>query len=428
MKTRISNKLKKTILLFLTFFSSIVIFGQDITGQWMGYLKVQGTQLKLVFHIRKTDNGYSSTMDSPDQGAKGIPVTTTNFDDKKLKLAIANAGIEYEGALDKDNNIVGNFKQSGQTFPLNLSKVLIETELKAPESKDTNFIETPIFLETKSGKIFGTLTTPKEFNNIPISLIIAGSGPTDRDCNSTILKCDAYKKLAHELAENKIASVRYDKRGIAESFSAGKKEIDLRFDDYVDDAKDWIDFLKKDNRFSKIIVIGHSEGSLIGMMASTKADKLISIAGPGQTADKTIKIQLSAQPKETQDLSFAILDSLSKGKTVDNVNPSFNSLFRPSVQPYMISWFKYDPQIEIQKLDIPILILQGTNDIQVTVEDAKSLSKASPKSQLILIDKMNHIFRIVDGDRQANIATYNNPSLPLADKLVLYVANFIQQQ
>ncbi|MEZ7507157.1 alpha/beta hydrolase [Flavobacterium sp. Arc2] len=419
--------MKKATLIILTFLTSLTVFGQDITGQWSGILKVQGTQLRVVFNISKTDNGYSSTMDSPDQGAKGIPVTTTSFDHSILKLVITNAKIEYEGTLNKDNNIIGNFKQAGQSFPMDLSRAKIEKEktVTASENKDKNFIETQIILKTKSGDIFGTLTTPKKFSNISVALIIAGSGPTDRDCNNPMMKCDAYKKLAYGLAENNIASLRYDKRGIAESKAAGKSETDLRFDDYVNDAKEWIQLLKQDKRFSKVIVVGHSEGSLIGMIASTTADKFISIAGAGQSADKTIKEQLSTQPKELQDLSYPIIDSLVKGKTVDNVNPMLNSLFRTSVQPYMISWFKYDPQIEIQKLSIPILILQGTNDIQVTVEDAKRLSKAYPKSQLILVDKMNHIFRTVDGDKQANIATYNNSSLPLADEFVKDIVNFV---
>ncbi len=152
-----------------------------------------------------------------------------------------------------------------------------------------------------------------------MALIIAGSGPTDRDGNNPMMKCDAYKKLAYGLAENNIASLRYDKRGIAESQAAGKNESDLRFDDYVNDAKDWIQLLKQEKRFSKVIVIGHSEGSLIGMIAATDADKFISLAGAGRRADKIIKEQLSNQSKEALDLSNPIIDSLTKGKTVDNV-------------------------------------------------------------------------------------------------------------
>jgi pimeloyl-ACP methyl ester carboxylesterase len=403
------------------------MLGQDITGQWNGVLKVQGTQLRVVFNISKTDNGYSSTMDSPDQGAYGIPVTTTSFDQSILKLAITNARIEYEGTLDKDHVIVGTFTQAGQSFSMNLSRVKVEKAVSATENKNTTFTETPIILQTRTGKIYGTLTTPKKFTKIPLALIIAGSGPTDRDCNQANVKCDAYKKLAYGLAENNIASVRYDKRGIAESKAAMENESDIRFDDYVNDAKEWIQMLKQDKRFSKVVVVGHSEGSLIGMIAASAADKFISIAGAGQSADKIIKEQLSAQPKEVQDLTYPMIDSLKKGTTVENVNPMFKSLFRLSVQPYLISWFRYDPQIEIQKLGIPILIIQGTNDIQITVEDAKRLSRANPKSHLVLIEKMNHIFRTVEGDRQENMAAYNNPSLPLADELVKDITSFIMK-
>ena len=419
--------MKKVIIILLTIITSVTLFGQDITGQWNGILKVPGIQLRLVFHIVKTDTGYISTMDSPDQKAYGIPVTTTSLNRSILKLAVTNAMIEYTGTLDKDSIIVGNFTQAGQSFPLNLirGKIEAEKEISVAIYKDTNFVEVQVVLETKTGRIFGTLTTPKKFPKIPLALIIAGSGPTDRDGNSSMIKCDVYKRLAYGLAENNIASLRYDKRGIAESKAAGINESDLRFEDYVDDAKEWIQLLKQDKRFSKVIVIGHSEGSLIGMIAANTADKFISIAGAGQSPDKTLKEQLSTQSEEVQKLSYPIIDSLTKGKTVDNVNPKLNVLFRPSVQPYLISIFKYDPQTEIRKLTIPIMIIQGTNDIQVNVEDAKRLLKANPKAQLILIDKMNHILRIVDGDRQANIAAYNNASLPLADELVKDITSFI---
>jgi uncharacterized protein len=291
--------------------------------------------------------------------------------------------------------------------------------------KDTTFIESKITLKTKTGEIFGTLTTPEKFDKIPVALIISGSGPTDRDGNNPMMINNSLKILAAELSKNRIATLRYDKRGIAESRDAGKNEVDLSFDDYVNDAKEWIMLLRQDKRFSEIIVIGHSEGSLIGMIAATTSDKFISIAGAGQSADKLLKEQLSTQAIQVQDLCFPIIDNLKNGKVVENVNPILFSLFRPSIQPYMISWFKYDPQNEIKKLTIPILIVQGTNDIQVSIEDAKRLSKANPKAKIVFIDKMNHIFRIVEGDQQANILTYSNPTIPITDELIKSITNFI---
>jgi uncharacterized protein len=174
-------------------------------------------------------------------------------------------------------------------------------------------------------------------------------------------------------------------------------------------------------------VIGHSEGSLIGMIAANNADGYVSIAGAGRPADKILKEQLDKQPQAVKDLSFPIIDSLVTGKTVSNVNPMLFSLFRPSVQPYMISWFRYDPSVEIKKLKIPVLIIQGTNDIQVTLQDASMLAKANGTAQLVEIKNMNHIFRIVEGDRNANIATYNDASLPIAGELSNSIVSFIRK-
>lgn len=403
-------------------------FGQDISGQWTGILKVQGIQLRVVFNLTKTASGYSSTMDSPDQGVKGIPVSSVSFENSVLKLAITSAGIAYEGSLTKEHFISGTFKQGGQSFPMELSWTKAEKAGQViAEDKNAVFKESPVMVTSNGGQIFGTMTTPKEFTKIPVALIIAGSGPTDRDCNNPMMKSDSYKKLARELSEKGIATVRYDKRGIAESHAAMKKESDVRFDDYVNDAREWIKLLKQDKRFSKVVVIGHSEGSLIGMIAGNNVDRFISIAGAGRSGDKVIREQLGSQPKEVQDIAFPILESLSKGKTVDNVNPMLNALFRTGIQPYLISWFKYDPQNELAKLTCPVLLIQGTSDIQVGVEDARLLSKANPKAQLKIIDKMNHILRTVDGDRQANIATYNNAALPLSDGLIKSISDFISK-
>jgi len=166
--------------------SQLLVFGQDITGEWYGALKVQGMQLRLVFHIAKNGTVYSATMDSPDQGAKDIPMSKVTFENPVLTVEMAAAKIEYTGSLDNTGIVVGNFKQAGQSFPLNLSREKIEKPAVKieVEKKDTTYSETEVILETKTGRIFGTLTTPKKFSTIPVALIIAGSGPTDRDCNS----------------------------------------------------------------------------------------------------------------------------------------------------------------------------------------------------------------------------------------------------
>lgn len=307
-----------------------------------------------------------------------------------------------------------------------ICSVLFFSAIASASIRDSNFVETPVVLHTATGDIFGTLTTPKKFSKIPVALIIAGSGPTDRNGNNPAMKNESLRMLAYSLSGNNIASLRFDKRGIGESKGAMTTEAALRFEDYISDAKGWIELLKKDDRFSKVVVIGHSEGSLIGMVAALDlADAYVSIAGPGKSADKILKEQLGSQLQVVKDWSFPIIDSLRGGNTVKNVNPALYSLFRPSVQPYMISWFRYDPQVEIKKLSIPVLIVQGTNDIQVSVDDANLLAKANAHAKLQLIKNMNHIFRITEGDRNANIATYSNASLPISSELVEGIVAFI---
>ena len=296
------------------------------------------------------------------------------------------------------------------------------------QNSDTALLQ-PVTLKTATGEIFGTLTIPAiKANRYPIALIIAGSGPTDRDGNNMSMKNNSLKMLAEALAKEGIASLRYDKRGIGESRKSGKSELELRFDDYVNDAKGWIDYLISNKQFSKVIVIGHSEGSLIGMIAAENKASFISVAGAGRSADLILKEQLSAQPKQIKDTCFAIIDSLKSGKTVEKVNPLLFSLFRPSVQPYMISWFKHDPQIEIKSIKNKSLIIQGTKDIQVSLTDAELLNKANLKSKLLVIENMNHIFKIVEGDRQANMATYNNPTLPISQKMVDGIVEFMKMK
>ncbi|MBC7861456.1 MAG: alpha/beta hydrolase, partial [Bacteroidia bacterium] len=290
--------------------------------------------------------------------------------------------------------------------------------------------ESAIVLETKTGKIFGKIVAPASKKPIPLVLIVAGSGPTDLNGNNYAgLKTDAYKMLAEELRKAKIASVRYDKRGIGKSAAAFTSENDLRFDDYVNDVIDWIALLKKDPRFSKIIVLGHSEGSLLGMIACTKtnADAYISLAGCGSSADKILKEQFKAQPKMIADDANAILDSLVAGKNVERINPLLLSVFRPSIQPYMMSWFKYDPAKEIAKLKIPVSIIQGTTDLQVKEKDANDLFKAKPDASLSIIKNMNHVLKDIDDLTVKNQGSYSDASLPLKTEFLEVVLKFIKE-
>ncbi|MDP4280706.1 MAG: alpha/beta hydrolase [Bacteroidota bacterium] len=289
--------------------------------------------------------------------------------------------------------------------------------------------EQTITLETAGGDIKGTLLLPDSVKKVPVALIISGSGPTDRDGNQSSMKNNSLKYLAEELGKQGIASVRFDKRAIGESAGAATSEASLRFETYINDVKDWIRMLSEDKRFTRIIVIGHSEGSLIGMVASSgnpKVSAFVSIAGTSLPADELLKVQLASQPQGIRDIIFPKLDSLKHGDTLHNVTVMLYSLFRPSVQPYMISWFRYNPQEWITRLNIPILILQGDKDIQISVDDAQNLSKAAPGAVLKIIPNMNHVLKECNTlDRQDQITIYNNPDLPVKKDLVEVIAGFI---
>ncbi|MDT5262877.1 MAG: uncharacterized protein QOC61_1881 [Acidobacteriota bacterium] len=289
-----------------------------------------------------------------------------------------------------------------------------------------------VVLDTSTGKLYGTLELPlKGRAPYPAVLIISGSGPTDREGNSPVIPGanNSLKYLAEALAAQGIASLRYDKRGVAESVMAAKSESDLRFDTYIDDAVSWGGRLRADKRFSTLVIAGHSEGSLIGMVAAQKlgAEGYVSIAGAGRRADVVVLEQMKAQlSPELYAKTEAIFKSLSEGKTADDVPQGMEALFRPSVQPYIISWLKYDPAREIAKLNVPVLITQGTHDIQVSVGDAKLLAQAKPTARLLLVEGMNHVLKDAPADPQQQAATYTDPSLPDSPKLLAEVVAFVK--
>ncbi len=320
-----------------------------------------------------------------------------------------------------------------------LLNTLLVVSFYLPGSAQT---EEPIQLKAGSVTLYGTLTLPANITkSVPVVLLIAGSGPTDRDGNSPApignlgtIKAASYRLLSDSLVQQGIAVVRYDKRGVGKSTNLLSGEKDMRFDAYITDAVGFIMQLKADKRFSRVIVAGHSEGSLIGMMATQKAgaDAFISIAGPGSDVTSSLKAQLGPQlTGDDKQQTFAALDSLKAGFTLSRLPTKITAvqqLFRPSVQPYMISWMKYDPAAQIKSLTVPVLIVQGKRDLQVTVGDAEKLKAARPKDRLLLLDRMNHVLKDVStDDRLANFNTYVTADLPLSPGLATAIVEFIKQ-
>ena len=295
------------------------------------------------------------------------------------------------------------------------------------------FITERVSLETPTGTLHGTLERPQSSAPVPVTLIIAGSGPTDRDGNSAMLKGanNSLKLLAAGLAAEGIASLRYDKRGVAESAGVKQQgEADLRFETYIDDAVLWGRKLRADRRFSSLTLVGHSEGSLIGMVAARKlgADAFVSLAGAGRNVRDILLGQVKPQlPPELFKTTEDIMGQLAAGKTIENVPRELYVLFRPSIQPYMISWMRYDPAKELAALSVPVLIAQGTTDIQATDEDARLLAKANPAARLLMVEGMNHVLKAVPNERERQLASYGDPALPVVPALVKEIAATVRR-
>jgi pimeloyl-ACP methyl ester carboxylesterase len=307
---------------------------------------------------------------------------------------------------------------------LYITILLCSADLIAQDS--LTFQSEEILIKVKHGNLSATLLTPQTDKMTPVVLIIAGSGPTDRDGNNAFMKNNSLKMLAEALALNGIASLRYDKRGIGESKMVGIPEDSLDLEIYIEDAVKCIEQLKAEG-FEKIFVAGHSEGSLIGMVAAVQVNiaGYISIAGMGESLYTTLTRQMEPQPEFVRNKVNEILLSLLDGKKVDNVDPMLHSLFRPSVQPFLISFLQYQPTEEIKKVTVPTLIIQGSTDIQVSVEDARKLHEALPAASISIIEGMNHILKDVEINRTINLTTYNQPDLPINTVFIDTITQFI---
>ncbi|WP_212006112.1 serine aminopeptidase domain-containing protein [Chitinophaga sp. HK235] len=326
------------------------------------------------------------------------------------KAAFTKGALTMILALNKDNQL------EGFRFIPYQEKAIVE---KDPD----NFV-----LHAVGADIVGTLTMPVSNAKVPVVLLIAGSGPTDRNCNSKLgINTNAFKMLAEALQADGIACLRYDKRGVGASVTS-QQQSEVTFDIMVDDASGMLKMLKEDQRFSTVVVAGHSEGSLIGMLAAQreKADRYISIAGSGERIDLIIERQLNAQSPPLAQKAKLLFDSLRQGQTIHNTEPTLQTMFYPGIQPYIASWMKYTPSEEIKKLKIPKLIIQGTEDIQVSINDAHMLQQAGAPALLKEINGMNHVLKNPAGGKSLNDPTYRDPTQPLNLELVKDIEEFVK--
>ena len=276
------------------------------------------------------------------------------------------------------------------------------------------------------GTLFSSLKAEKKPNLV---ILIAGSGPTDRNGNQEATgDNNSLKFLAEGLTDSKTSVFSYDKRVLQQLKNNDLDEKSLRFDDMITDACDVFAFFKSQNKYTKIFIAGHSEGSLIGLVTTSKmkADGFISLAGLGRPIDEVLFEQIEKNAPILKDDSKPVLDSLKKGKTIAIKNPLLNTIFRESVQPYLISWIKYKPQDEIKKVQVPILLINGTKDLQVPQTEAYLLQKANPKSELFIVENMNHVLIEIINDDD-NLKSYSNPDLPVMQSLIERIKVFINK-
>ena len=292
-------------------------------------------------------------------------------------------------------------------------------------SQEDNYTEEEISISKFTD---GTLTLPVSGEAESLIIFIQGSGPTDRDGNQSMMKNDGMKKIARALAANGIASFRYDKR-VLKVAELEIKEEDLRFDDLITDAVSILNYFDDKGQFNNLTIAGHSQGSLVGILAAKEnADAYISLAGAGEPIDNIIVDQVNKMAPQLGENARTAFDEIRENGKTTNYNPMLESLFRASVQPYMYSWMQYDPSKEIEDLDIPLLIVNGSADIQVEVEQANMLKAANENAQLVILENMNHIFReIKTDDRLVNTKAYNEPNRPLHPELIPVITEFIKE-
>lgn len=292
----------------------------------------------------------------------------------------------------------------------------------------------PMTVPGPNGPIAGTFTDAGK--GAPVVLIIPGSGPTDRDGNNPMgVAAAPYRLLAEGLAARGISTLRADKRGLFESKGAIPDPNKVTIADYAADAHDWAAALRKRTGAKCVWLLGHSEGGLIALAAAQEPADLcgiILVAGPGRKLGTVIRDQLNANPANAPLLAQAnaALDSLEAGKAVDasGLPAPLQPLFAPQVQPFLMDMLAKDPAALAGQAPLPMLIIQGGKDIQVSRADAEALHAAQPKAKLLIIENMNHVLKDVAGDdRAANIATYGDPALPLDAGLADAIASFVKR-
>lgn len=426
-------KFNNFLIIFFLFFS--LAHSQEIEGDWYGNLKVSGMEIPLVFHIKKFNSKYTSTMDSPKQGAFNLKFNETSFEKSILKLAMVNSGIEYDGTYnDKLKIISGTFKQGAMNLTLNLTKneqqIKITKRPQEPNPPFSYYSENIIFKnQIDNFNLSGTLTLPQENGPFPAVILINGSGPQNRDYE--VFGHKPFLVIADYLTKMGIAVLRYDDRGVADSQGQFSRATSK---DFTSDVHAALDFLKSRNEIDKdkIGLIGHSEGGIIAPMVakdSKEVSFIVLLASQGLRGDKLLLLQkklleeksgisessinqsqnifkgaykIILESKDDKELKHILNEYFKKNLNNELNDSQLNILLQQLTTSWMKYYLKYDPAEVLEKIDIPVLSLYGENDFQVPpIENSEILRKSLEKAknnnvQIMTLDKLNHFFQESD--------------------------------
>lgn len=309
--------------------------------------------------------------------------------------------------------------------------------------KGRTVIESQLTARGPQGPLVGTLTLPGDGTaeisaNIPVILIVPGSGPTDRDGNSPIgISAAPYKLLAESLTERGFPVLRFDKRGMFDSADAVANPNDVTITQYGDDLLAWVETIQKqlptDEGARCVVPIGHSEGGIVALAAMDRIPEacgLVLVATPGRPMSDIMRAQLRANPANAPLLkqAEAAITRLEEGNRFDDaaLDPALQPLFASAVQGFLIDAFRYDPAHLAQRVSVPVLVVQGTRDLQVDEEDAKTIAQNAPDAELALIQAANHVLKRVGSDDPAtNLATYTAETLPIEPAITDVIVRFL---
>ncbi|SFI53960.1 alpha/beta hydrolase family protein [Halpernia frigidisoli] len=439
------------------------LFSQDISGSWYGNLEAQGQKILLVFNIEKVENNYKSNFDSPMQGAKGIPIEKTTFENNELTFDASKLGITYKGKLTTDK-IEGNFSQNGMNLPLILTRNNETEELKRPQTPKPPFsynANNVSFKNDLQGNLLaGTIAEPKNFNKSkPILVMITGSGAQNRD--EELFGHKPFLVIADDLAKKGIATLRLDDRGIGGS-EKGKEGATSA--DFATDINSAVNYLTK-NGYKNIGLIGHSEGGMIAPMVANMNKNvkfLVLIAGPGIPITDLITKQnydigkISGADENAlktneeinkklylfvnnykgnnlkSDAKTTILNDLKKLPESqipkDKIEETAENQAKQISSPWFQYFIKYNPDINLSKIKIPVLAIDGSLDLQVSAKEnlagiKSSLTKAGNKHfETIEFDGLNHLMQTAKTGNPSEYAQIEETISPkVLDKISSWV-------